>query len=394
MDFNFVKAHGIGNDFIIIDDRSSRIIKKTDYGKLAKKICNRHFGIGADGIIIVLDSKTIDIKFRIFNADGSEAEMCGNGIRCFAKYLFENKIIPKKTFRIETKAGEIIPEIIIDNLGNVESVRVDMGKPLLAPADIPFQSSSDRAVNIPIEINGEKIYLTALSMGNPHAVIFVNDIENINIEQLGKQIEEHESFPDKTNVEFVKVINNNELKMRVWERGAGETLACGTGACAALTAAYLNKKTHRKALIHLKGGDLDVFWDEDTGHIFMTGPAEIVFTGIFNLKIEDVIMDFKTMGSDLGLDENEFRELAQLLVTISFSDLKKLEKGLKEKDANKIAMAAHSIKGASGNLGFMKISEYAAQIEILARDGTFSGIGNMTQNIKTNLDAIKANLGK
>ncbi len=285
MKLKFVKSHGIGNDFIIIDDRNGSIIRKINYGKLARKLCRRHFGIGADGILIVLDSKRMDIKFRIFNADGSEAEMCGNGIRCFAKYLFENKIIPKKTFKIETMAGEIIPEIITDESEKVQSIRVDMGEPLFAPAEIPFKSSSDRAVNIPIEINGEKIYLTALSMGNPHAVIFVNDIENINIEQLGKQIEEHESFPDKTNVEFVKVINNNELRIRVWERGAGETLACGTGACAALAAALLNKKASRRALIHLKGGDLDILWDKATGHLFMTGPAEIVFTGRFDLEL-------------------------------------------------------------------------------------------------------------
>ena len=281
MKFDFVKMEGLGNDFVIIDDRNGNISKRIHYGKLAEKLCSRHFGIGADGIILILDSETLDIKFKIFNADGTEAEMCGNGMRCFAKYLYDNKIILKKKFKVETLAGTVIPEVFPDETGRVKSVKVDMGIPVLAPVDIPFESTKDRAVNEPVVVHGEKLFLTAVSMGNPHAVVFVDDIEKIDIENQGSSIENHESFPEKTNVEFVRVINENEFKMRIWERGAGETLACGTGACAALVAACLNGKIVDNALVHLKGGDLEIFWDKTDMHVFMTGPAELVFTGKF-----------------------------------------------------------------------------------------------------------------
>ncbi len=281
MKFDFVKMEGLGNDFVIIDDRNGNISKRIHYGKLAKKLCSRHFGIGADGIILILDSEIMDIKFRIFNADGTEAEMCGNGMRCFAKYLYDNKIILQKKFKVETLAGTVIPEVFLCETGKVKNVKVDMGIPLLAPGKIPFESSKDRAVNEPVVVHGKKLFLTAVSMGNPHAVIFVDDIENIDIEKQGKRIENHERFPKKTNVEFVQVINENEFKMRIWERGAGETLACGTGACAALVASNLNRKTLENALVHLKSGDLKIFWNKNNMHVFMTGPAELVFTGNF-----------------------------------------------------------------------------------------------------------------
>jgi len=173
MKLDFIKMHGIGNDFIIIDDRNKNIHGKIDYGKLAVKMCSRHFGIGGDGIIIILDSQKKDIKFRIFNADGSEAEMCGNGMRCFAKHLFENKILPGKKFRVETEAGTVVPEVIVDKSGKVTSIKVDMGIPCLVPADIPFKSSLDRAVNEPVDINGKTVHLTIVSMGNPHAVVLL-----------------------------------------------------------------------------------------------------------------------------------------------------------------------------------------------------------------------------
>ncbi len=283
MRVDFVKMEGLGNDFVIIDDRNGHISDRVHYGELAKKICSRHFSIGADGIILILDSRTMDIKFRIFNSDGSEAEMCGNGMRCFAKYLFEKKIIQKKKFRVETMAGTVVPELIVGESGKIKSVRVDMGMPVLIPAEIPFESSKCRAVNESVDINGQIVFLTAVSMGNPHAVIFVDNIEQIDIEKQGGAIERHQRFPEKTNVEFVQMISRNELKMRVWERGAGETLACGTGACAVLAAAFLNKKTSEKVLVHLKGGDLMIFWNQKNMHIFMTGPARLVFTGHFNL---------------------------------------------------------------------------------------------------------------
>jgi len=286
MKLDFIKMHGIGNDFIIIDDRNKNIHGKIDYGKLAVKMCSRHFGIGGDGIIIILDSQKKDIKFRIFNADGSEAEMCGNGMRCFAKHLFENKILPGKKFRVETEAGTVVPEVIVDKSGKVTSIKVDMGIPVLAPEKIPFESTKDRAVNEPVVVHGKKLFLTAVSMGNPHAVAFVDDIEKIDIENQGSSIENHERFPEKTNVEFVQVINENEFKMRIWERGAGETLACGTGACAALVASNLNRKTLENVLVHLKGGDLKIFWDKNNMHVFMTGPAELVFTGNFVYPVQ------------------------------------------------------------------------------------------------------------
>lgn len=279
MQFDFVKMEGLGNDFIIIDDRDGNICSKIDYGKLAGKLCSRHFSIGADGIMLILNSEKMDIGFRIFNSNGTEAEMCGNGIRCFAKYLFEKRIISKKIFYVETMAGTIIPEIILDHSGEVESVKVDMGEPVLLPSKIPFKSTKDKAVNEPVVVNGETVYLTAVSMGNPHAVIFVDDVEQINLEKRGRGIETHAMFPEKTNVEFIQIIHRNELKMRVWERGAGETLACGTGACAAAVAACLNGKTSNRILVHLKGGDLHIEWDKINNHIYMTGPAELVFTG-------------------------------------------------------------------------------------------------------------------
>ncbi len=286
MKINFVKMEGLGNDFVIIDDRNGNIFRKIHYGKLAEKLCSRHFGIGADGIILILDSETLDIKFRIFNADGTEAEMCGNGMRCFAKYLYDNKIILKKRFKVETLAGIVIPEVFLCESGKVKYVKVDMGMPVLAPGEIPFESTKEMAVNESVVVRGEKLFLTAVSMGNPHAVVFVDDIEKIDIENQGSSIENHESFPEKTNVEFVQVINENEFKMRIWERGAGETLACGTGACAALVAACLNGKTVEDALAHLKGGDLKIFWDKTNMHVFMTGPAELVFTGSFVYPVQ------------------------------------------------------------------------------------------------------------
>ncbi len=286
MKFDFVKMEGLGNDFVIIDDRNGNISGRIHYGKLAEKLCSRHFGIGADGIILILDSATLDIKFKIFNADGTEAEMCGNGMRCFAKYLYDKKIVLQKKFKVETLAGTVIPEVFLCETGKVKYVKVDMGMPRLAPVEIPFESSKDMAVNEPVVVHGKKMFLTAVSMGNPHAVVFVDDIENIDIDKQGSRIENHERFPEKTNVEFVQVIKENEFKMRIWERGAGETLACGTGACAALVASNLNGKTLENALVHLKGGDLKIFWDKNNMHVFMTGPAEFVFTGNFVYPVQ------------------------------------------------------------------------------------------------------------
>ncbi len=295
----FEKMEGLGNDFIMLDDRSNKIQSlKGGYPEIAKRLCSRHFGIGADGIILILNSAKEDIGFRIFNCDGSEAQMCGNGMRCFAKYLFENKIINKKQITVETLAGRVIPEIITDESGRVQSVCVDMGEPIFEPEKIPFtlpvqmrasgqlitpsveeKTSGKSTVNIPLDVNGSLFNITALSMGNPHAVIFVNDVEKIPVKNYGKAIENHQNFPEKTNVEFIQVIDKLNMKMRVWERGAGETLACGTGACAAAVAANLNGKTGRKVKIYLKGGTLEIEWRESNNHVYKAGAANSVFKG-------------------------------------------------------------------------------------------------------------------
>jgi len=275
---------GIGNDFIVLDDRKGTIQEHESYPELAKRLCSRHFGIGADGIILILDSLDHDIKFRIFNSDGSQAQMCGNGMRCFAKYLYENKILLQKKFTVDTKAGTVIPEVLVDDADLVQSVRVDMGEPKLVCRDIPFESKNETAIEECLRVGEKEYYITAVSLGNPHAVIFVDDVNTVDVETVGRSIETHERFPEKTNVEFIQVINKKELKMKVWERGAGITLACGTGACAALVAASLTGRTEKSVRIHLDGGDLDIFWDKDTNHVFKTGPATLVFEGEIRIK--------------------------------------------------------------------------------------------------------------
>ena len=283
MKIDFIKMEGLGNDFILIDDREESIGAKVNFSDLAIRLCSRHFSIGADGIIIINNSKTDDFKFTIYNSDGSQPQMCGNGMRCFAKYLYENKIILKRIIEVETKAGTIIPEVFIDDNDKVESVRVDMGEPVLIPSKIPFIAENKRAIKEKLFFNdndrSENVEVTVVSMGNPHAVVFVDDIKMIDVKSLGQKIENHERFPEKTNVEFIEVVKEDELIMKVWERGAGQTLACGTGACGALVAACLNKKCSNKVIIHLDGGDLEIEWNMDDNHIYKTGPASFVFSG-------------------------------------------------------------------------------------------------------------------
>jgi diaminopimelate epimerase len=283
MELEFVKMEGLGNDFIIIDDRAGSIEQHEHYPSLAKRLCSRHFGIGADGIILILESPDHDIKFRIYNSDGSQAQMCGNGMRCFAKYLYENRIVSKKRIRVDTKAGTIIPEVITSNMGLVESIKVDMGEPALLCKDIPFKSENEKAIDEILKVGDKEYCITAVGMGNPNAVIFVDDITKIDVKTTGPLIENHERFPEKTNIEFVEVVSPGEVKMKVWERGAGMTLACGTGACACLVAASTTGRTSKKAIVHLDGGDLEIYWDETTNHIFKTGPAVEVFKGLVNI---------------------------------------------------------------------------------------------------------------
>lgn len=279
MRIDFWKMHGIGNDFIMLDDRDKTIAGYTDYSDLAVRLCHRRFGIGADGIILARHSDTHDIRFVIINSDGSEPEMCGNGMRCFAKYLYENNILVKDEIKVQTSAGTVIPRIDKKQNGQVVSVCVDMGVPRLVPEQIPFVHDGDMALGVPIETEQGTVFVSCVSMGNPHAVIFVDDLSLVDIETMGPMVEHHPRFPEKTNVEFIEIISGSRINMRVWERAAGVTLACGTGACAAVTAAQLTGRVGRQVRVHLDGGDLDISWDESSGHIFKTGPAQTVFKG-------------------------------------------------------------------------------------------------------------------
>jgi len=282
MKIDFIKMHGLGNDFILIDCLHKSLGDSSFLSYLTRKLCDRNFGIGADGVILILPSSKADLRMRIFNSNGTEAQMCGNGIRCFAKYAYENKLISKNKFTVETLAGIITPELIFQDLKDkkVLRIKVNMGTPKLRRREIPMTGEDTPiVVKETLKINPEQTFkITCVSMGNPHCIIFVNDIQSIPVEEIGPKIENHPLFPEKTNVEFIQILNKQEINFRVWERGVGETLACGTGACAALVAAVLNKKTDRQALVHLAGGDLNIQWS-DNEHIYMTGPAELVFRG-------------------------------------------------------------------------------------------------------------------
>jgi diaminopimelate epimerase len=281
MSIKFTKMHGIGNDYIFINCFAENL-KNIDIKDLAIRMSNRYFGIGSDGIILIMpaESKENDFRYRIFNSDGSEAEMCGNGMRGAAKYVFEHGLTKKTNLRFETKAGIIKPEIVVEK-GSVKEVRVDMGGPVLERGKIPMLGQKGTVVNEELKADGRSVKVTCVSMGNPHCVILVEDTEFKGFEELGKKIENHKAFPKRTNIEFIQIMNQKEIKMRVWERGAGETLACGTGACASVVACVLNKKTERDVIVHLKGGNLQVEWNEKTNHVFMTGPAVEVFEGVW-----------------------------------------------------------------------------------------------------------------
>ena len=272
----FTKMQGIGNDYVYIDCTKQMLdLNITD---LAIKISDRHFGIGSDGLVLIVPSGQADFMMRMFNSDGSEAEMCGNAIRCVGKYIYDSGLTKETTISIETLAGIKVLELNIKD-GKVESVRVDMGEPILTAQEIPVISSKEDLIIENIMVDDNFFELTCVSMGNPHAVTFMDNINEISIERLGPSLENNKIFPKKTNVEFVKVIDRKTLEMRVWERGAGETLACGTGACATVVAAVLNNLCDRKAVVKLKGGEIEIEWNEKNNHVFMTGPAKLVFEG-------------------------------------------------------------------------------------------------------------------
>jgi len=276
----FWKMHGLGNDYIVIDNMDG-VFDGINPNRAAEILCRRRFSVGADGMLLVCRSSIADVKMRIFNADGSEAEMCGNGIRCLAKYCFENRIVSKAEMKIETLAGIKIVRLRTES-GSVKSVTVDMGSPILERKMIPMIGSG-RCIDEELDLNGETFRVTCLSVGNPHCVIFIDDVERFPVERYGPKIENHPAFPKRTNVEFAEVLNEEELKVRVWERGVGETLACGTGACASVVAARLTGRASGKCIVHLRGGDLKVEFDGN--RILMSGAAEKVFEGIVDLQI-------------------------------------------------------------------------------------------------------------
>ncbi len=275
----FTKMHGAGNDYVYINGFVEKIANPV---ALAQQVSNRHFGIGADGLILILPSDVADVQMRMFNLDGSEGAMCGNGIRCVAKYAYDHGLVDNLEMTVETGAGILSLVMFVTSSGLVERVQVNMGTPRLSRREIPMSGPADKtAVAIPLEVGKQKIEITCVSMGNPHAVIFVADVERFPVAEIGPQIENHPWFPDRVNVEFVQIINPGEVIQRTWERGSGETLACGTGASAVTVAGVLTGKTERKIVNHLRGGDLELEWLK-SGEVLMIGPAVEVFHGDFN----------------------------------------------------------------------------------------------------------------
>jgi diaminopimelate epimerase len=279
MAIDFTKYHGLGNDFILIDNRQQPEPRITSQEAVAW--CDRHFGIGADGVIFALPGQQgADYTMRIFNSDGSEPEMCGNGIRCLARFIGDLEAAEqgdaRSTYQIHTLAGLMVPKLEADG-----QITVDMGLPRLLAAEIPttLAAPDQKVVNVPLEVAGQSWDVTCVSMGNPHCITFVDDVTAISLEAIGPQFEHHSVFPKRTNTEFIQVVRPDYLKMRVWERGAGITLACGTGACASLVAGVLNGKCDRRATVELPGGCLLIEWSEADGHLYMTGPAQRVFEG-------------------------------------------------------------------------------------------------------------------
>ena len=271
----FTKMHGLGNDYVYIDAINQNIENESS---LAKFISNRHLGIGSDGLILICKSDVADFKMRMFNSDGSEAEMCGNGIRCVGKFVYDKGLTNKTTVKIETLAG--IKTLILNTKdGKVETVKVDMGEPILENEKIPVISNENTVKNLILNAEEKNFKFTCVSMGNPHAVTIVKDTNDFDVEKYGKVLEIDKAFPKKSNIEFAQIVDRNNVKMRVWERGTGETLACGTGACATAVACNLNGLTDRKVNIELLGGNLEIEWNKEDNHVYMTGPAVTVFEG-------------------------------------------------------------------------------------------------------------------
>ena len=275
----FTKMHGLGNDYVYVNCFEEKIDNPP---AVARFVSDRHFGIGSDGLIMINPSKTADFEMEMYNADGSRGEMCGNGIRCVAKYVYDYGLTDKTQISVETLGGIKYLDLTVED-GKVSLVKVDMGKPELEADLIPIISEREQVIDEPIEVDGKEYHMTGVSMGNPHAVIYVDDVKGLDMEKIGPKFENHERFPKRINTEFVHCIDRQTVEMRVWERGSGETLACGTGACAVAVSSILNNLTDTRVTVKLLGGDLQIEWDREKDRVFMTGPATVVFDGVIDI---------------------------------------------------------------------------------------------------------------
>ena len=275
----FTKMQGLGNDYVYVNCFEEKIKNPP---AVARYVSDRHFGIGSDGLIMINPSEVADFEMEMYNADGSRGEMCGNGIRCVAKYVYDYGLTDKTQISVETLGGIKYLDLTVED-GKVVLVKVDMGKPELKSDLIPIISENEKVIDEPIEVDGQVYHMTGVSMGNPHTVIYVDDVKNLDLEKIGPKFENHERFPKRINTEFVHCIDRNTVEMRVWERGSGETLACGTGACAVAVASILNNLTDTRVTVKLLGGDLQIEWDQKKNPVFMTGPAKVVFDGVIDI---------------------------------------------------------------------------------------------------------------
>ena len=275
----FTKMQGLGNDYVYVNCFEEKIENPP---AVARYVSDRHFGIGSDGLIMINPSEVADFEMEMYNADGSRGEMCGNGIRCVAKYVYDYGLTDKTQISVETLGGIKYLDLTVED-GKVVLVKVDMGKPELKSDLIPIISENEKVIDEPIEVDGQVYHMTGVSMGNPHTVIYVDDVKNLDLEKIGPKFENHERFPKRINTEFVHCIDRNTVEMRVWERGSGETLACGTGACAVAVASILNNLTDTRVTVKLLRGDLQIEWDREKNHVFMTGPAKVVFDGVIDI---------------------------------------------------------------------------------------------------------------
>lgn len=277
----FTKMHGIGNDYVYVNCFQETVKNPSE---VAKFVSDRHFGIGSDGLILIKPSDVADCEMDMYNLDGSQGAMCGNGIRCVAKYAYDYGIVDKTSISVATKSGIKYLDLTVEN-GKVSMVKVNMGAPILTAAQIPVTANTEQVIHAPLEVNGTTYYMTAVSMGNPHAIIYMDDVEHLDLEKIGPSFENHPVFPDRVNTEFVKILDRHTVQMRVWERGSGETLACGTGACAVAVSSILNGYVDGETPVTVKllGGDLRIFWDRTENLVYMTGPATTVFDGEIDL---------------------------------------------------------------------------------------------------------------